>query len=149
MNYRTMLFASGKTTTGLDVPEAIIEALGAGKRPPVAVTLNGGYTYRTSIGSWEGRPVLPVSAEVRAGAGIAAGDEVEVDITLDTAPRAVTVPKDLASALAGDAAAQTFWDTLSYSNKRRHVLQIDGAKSAETRQRRIDKSLADLRAGKK
>jgi len=92
--------------------------------------------------------MLPVSAEVRAGAGIAAGDEVDVEMDLDTAPREVAVPSDVAEALAQDADAERFFAGLSYSNKRRIVLSIEEAKSPETRQRRIDKAITDVRAGR-
>lgn len=93
--------------------------------------------------------MLPLSAENRAGAGVAAGDAVEVDLELDTEPRVVTVPPDFAEALARDADARRFFDSLSYSNQLRHVLAIEDAKTPETRQRRIDKAVTMLREGKK
>jgi uncharacterized protein YdeI (YjbR/CyaY-like superfamily) len=92
--------------------------------------------------------MLPVSAEIRASAGVAAWDEVEVEVELDTAPREVVVPPDFAAALDADAEAKRNFDALSYSNKRRHVLSIEGAKSDETRQRRVAKALEELRSGK-
>ena len=92
--------------------------------------------------------MLPVSAEVRAGAGVAAGDEVDVNIELDTEPREVTVPPDLADALNRDADARRFFDGLSYSNKRRIVLSVEEAKTAETRQKRIAKAVSMLHEGK-
>ena len=95
-----------------------------------------------------GEFMLPVSAEVRESAGVAAGDEVDVDVELDTEPREVTVPSDLADALDGNAQARQFFDGLSYSNKRRVVLSIEEAKTAETRQRRIDSAIAKLREGR-
>jgi Bacteriocin-protection, YdeI or OmpD-Associated/Domain of unknown function (DUF1905) len=107
-----------------------------------------GYTYRSSVASIGGRFMLPVSGEVRERAGVAAGDEVDVDLELDTAPREVTVPPDLADALGRDAGAKRFFDGLSYSNKRRLVLAVEGAKSAETRQRRIAKTVDMLREGR-
>jgi uncharacterized protein YdeI (YjbR/CyaY-like superfamily) len=92
--------------------------------------------------------MLSLSAENRAGAGVAAGDEVDVDVELDTAPREVAVPSDLAGALDRDTDAKQFFDRLSYSHKLRHVLAIEGAKTAETRQRRIDKAITMLREGR-
>ena len=92
--------------------------------------------------------MLPVSAEIRGSAGVAAGDEVDVDIEPDTAPREVTVPPDFREALDRDADAKRFFDGLSYSNKQRFVLSIEGAKTAETRLRRIDKAMSDLREGR-
>jgi uncharacterized protein YdeI (YjbR/CyaY-like superfamily) len=92
--------------------------------------------------------MLPVSAEQRANAGVAAGDEVQVALELDTAPREVSVPADLAAALGKSAAARKFFEGLSYSNQRRIVLGIEDAKTPETRQRRIEKAVSNLKAGK-
>ncbi|MFI5913030.1 YdeI/OmpD-associated family protein [Dactylosporangium sp. NPDC051541] len=143
MRFRAVLERNGKTATGLPVPDEVLGALGAGKKPKVAVTING-YTYRSSVGSMGGRSMLPVSAEVRAGAGIAAGDEVDVDVELDTAPRTVEVPADLAAALDAEPAARAAFDALSYSGRRAHVLSVEGAKTAATRERRVAKVLETL-----
>lgn len=147
MKFTTTLELAKKTATGIQVPNDIVEALGAGKKPPVVVTI-GSYSYRSTVASMGGRFMLPVSAEHRAGAGIEAGDEIEVALELDTAPRELEVPQDFADALDGTAEARQFFDSLSYSNKRRFVLNIEGAKTAETRQRRIEKSLLLLGEGK-
>lgn len=129
------------------VPSEIVEALGSGKRPPVRVTI-GDYTYRSTVAPMSGRFMLPVSAEVRQNAGVAAGDNVDVEVVPDTAPREVALPPDFAAALEQDAQAKRFFDRLSYSNKQWHVLSIEGAKTAETRQRRIEKSVGMLRDGR-
>jgi hypothetical protein len=147
MRFRTTVQQAGKTATGIQVPDAVVEALGSGKRPPVKVTING-YTYRSTVAVVAGAHMVGVSAESRAGAGIAGGDEVEVDIELDTAPREVAVPADLAAALDAEPNARRTFDKLSYSNKSWHVLQVTGAKSEETRQRRIAKSVATLKEGR-
>jgi hypothetical protein len=147
MKFRALILLGGKTATGIPVPDEVIASLGAGKRPAVSVTING-FTYRTTVGIVDGRPMLPLSAENRASAGAAAGDEVEVEIELDSAPREVSVPPDFAAALARDADAKRTFEGLSYSLKQFHVQQIEGAKTAETRQRRIEKSIATLHEGK-
>jgi hypothetical protein len=147
MRFRGTIETTGKTAAGIRIPDDVMEGLGGGKRPAVRVTI-GSYTYRSSIGTVDGLPMLPVSVEHRAQAGVAGGDDVDVDIELDTEPREVTVPDDFATALAADAAARATFDGLSYSLKRWHVLQIDGAKTAETRQRRIDRSIEALRLGR-
>jgi hypothetical protein len=147
MKFKTTLELSKKTATGIQVPDEIVEALGAGKKPPVKVTI-GSYTYRSTIASMGGKFMLPVSHENRDGAGIQAGDEIEVKLELDTAPREVSVSEDFAEAMDRHPDARKFFDSLSYSNKRRFVLNIEGAKSAETRQRRIEKSVDLLREGK-
>jgi hypothetical protein len=134
----------GKNATGFEVPEAVVTGLGAGRRPPVTVSI-GDYQYRSSIASMGGRFMVPVSAEVRKATGVAAGDEVEVRLELDTQPREVTVPDDFASALDGEPEAKRRFESLSYSHKRQHVMAIDEAKTAETRKRRIDKAIAMLK----
>ena len=147
MRFRTTIEQSGKTTTGIEVPEQVVEALGAGRRPAVTVTING-YTYRSTVAVLGGRYMVGVSAEHRAGAGVAGGDEVDVDIELDTAPREVSVPADFAAALDAEPAARRTFDGLSYSNRSWHVLQVEGAKTGETRQRRITRSVDILKQGR-
>lgn len=147
MRFHTKILQGGKTATGIRVPDEVVEALGAGKRPAVSVTING-YTYRSSIAVMGGEFMVGVSADNRAGAGVQGGDDVVVDIELDTAPREVAVPADFATALASEPAARQTFDRLSYSNKSWHVLSIEGAKTEETRQRRIAKSIEALRAGR-
>jgi hypothetical protein len=144
MRFRATIELHGKTATGIVVPSDVVEALGGGKKPPVSVTL-GGHSYRTTIAPRGERYLIPVSAENRAGAGVAAGDEVDVDIELDTAPREVPVPRDLADAL--DADARRTFDALSYSRKQSLVLPIEQAKTPETRQRRLAKAVSVLRGG--
>jgi hypothetical protein len=147
MRFRTTILQSDKTATGIRVPAEVVEALGAGKRPKIKVTIRG-YTYRSSIAVMGGDFMVGVSADNRAGAGVAGGDEVDVDVELDTEPREVTVPPEFAAALDAEPAARRTFDGLSYSNKSWHTLQIAGAKSDETRQRRIAKSVEALRDGR-
>jgi hypothetical protein len=144
MKFRTTIIQSGKTATGLVVPPDVVEALESGKRPPVTVSI-GDHTYRSTVAVMGGEFMLPLSAENREAAGVAAGEEVEVEIELDTAPREVAVPDDFKQALAGEDKARRFFEGLSYSHQRRIVLGIEGAKTAETRQRRIDKAVSMLR----
>ena len=147
MKFRTTILQSGKTATGIRVPDEIVEALGAGRRPAVRVTVNG-YTYRSSIAVMGGESMLGFSSEHRAATGLGGGDEVDVELELDTAPREVTVPPDFAAALDAEPTARATFDRLSYSNKSWHTLSIDGAKTDETRQRRIAKSVEALKAGR-
>ena len=145
--FQTTLLTAGKTATGIVVPTTVIEGFGSSKKPAVNVTING-YGYRSTVAVMNGKFTLPVSAEHRSGAKIAAGDTVNVTLELDTAPRVLKVPGDFSDALEVDAAAKTFFDGLSYSNQRRFVLSINKAKTPETRARRITKSVEMLRAGK-
>lgn len=148
MRFTTTIQLEGKTATGFRVPPAVVETLGQGrKRLPVVVTI-GSYTYRSTIAPYSDIYMLPLAAEHREAAGVAAGDEIEVDLVVDDAPREVEVPADFAAALDADPAARRTFDALSYSNKRAHTLNIEGAKSPETRQRRIEKSIATLREGR-
>jgi hypothetical protein len=147
MRLRATLEQTGKTTTGFRIPESVVEALGSGKRPPVRVTING-YSYRNTIAVMGGEYWLGVSAEHRAGAGVAGGDVLDVDLELDSAPREVVVPDALAAALDAEPAARATFDRLSYSNKSWHVLQVLDAKTDETRARRIAKSVEILKAGR-
>ena len=105
MKFRATAELGGKTATGIEVPEDVVAALGSGNRPPVTVTI-GGHTYRTTVAWMGGRFLIGLSAENRTAAGVAAGDEVDVEIELDAEPREVEVPADLAEALAQDDAAR-------------------------------------------
>lgn len=147
MRFRATIESNGKTATGIRVPEEVVTGLGTGKRPPVRVTING-HTYRSTVAVMGGVFMMGVSAENRASAGVAAGDVVDVDIELDTQPREVTVPPDFAKALSADPAARRTFDALSFSLKQWHVLSVEGAKTLETRQRRIARSVGTLREGR-
>jgi hypothetical protein len=144
MRFRTTLLQTGKTAVGMRVPDEVVEALGAGKRPPVRVTING-YTYRSTIAVMGGVFMVGVSAEHREHAHVAGGDEVDVDIEIDTQPRELTLPDDFAQDLDREPEAKRFFATLSFSRKQALVLPIDQARTPETRQRRIEKALAALR----
>jgi Bacteriocin-protection, YdeI or OmpD-Associated/Domain of unknown function (DUF1905) len=144
MKFRTTLQLAGKAATGFDVPAEIVESFAAGKRPPVTVTING-YTYRNTVAVMGGGYMIGVAAEHRSKARIKAGDDIDVDIQLDTAPRTVEVPADLRKALAADSTAKKAFDKLSYTHQREHVRALEDAKKPETRRRRLDKTLAMLR----
>jgi hypothetical protein len=147
MKFRTTLELAGKTATGMRVPADVVESFGVGKRPPVTVTING-YTYRSTVAVYGGQYLVGVAAEHREKAGVSAGDELDVEMELDTAPREVAVPPDFAEALDADEGARRFFDGLNYSNKRRLVEAIEGVKSAETRQRKIATTVERLREGR-
>lgn len=147
MRFRTTLLQSGKSAVGIQVPPEVVEALGSGKRPPVRVTING-YPYRNTIAVMGGVFMVGVSAEHRANAHVAGGDEVHVDIQLDTAPRELALPADFSEGLAREPDARRTFEALSYSRKQALVLPIEQAKTPETRQRRVDKALVTLRGGR-
>jgi len=147
VSFKATVLAAGKTATGIQVPDEAVAQLGTSKKPAVYVTIND-YAYRSTVASMGGKFMLPVSAEIRNNAGVSAGDQVEITLRLDTNPREVTVPMDLKQALEEHQQAYKFFEGLSYSNKLRIVLSVEGAKTAETRLRRIEKAVGDLAAGK-
>jgi hypothetical protein len=138
----TVLKDNEKEATGLRVPEEIVVGLGQGKKPPVKVTLNG-YTYRTTVAVMGGVYMLSLSAENRKAAGVKGGDEVEVTVELDSEPRTVEVPADLAAALAQQGARAAF-DAQAPSARKEFVRQVESAKAQETRERRIAGIVAKL-----
>jgi hypothetical protein len=143
-SFRTVLEATGGKNVGIVVPPEVVASFDRGKRVPVVVTIDGGYTYRTTIASMGGRSMLSFNAETRRETGRGAGDEVEVALELDDAPRVVEVPEDLAAALAADPAAAAAWDKLAYSHQRAHVTAIESAKASDTRARRVAAAVAKL-----
>jgi hypothetical protein len=135
MRFETTLFLVGNNT-GIDVPPAVLEQLGGGKRPLVNVTVNDGYSYRSAIAPMAGRHLIAFSSDKRAATGLKGGEAITVELTLDTEPRTVEVPEDLAAALA-DAGLRAAFDTLAPSHQKAHVTSVEGAKAAETRARRV------------
>jgi len=134
----------GKTATGVVVPAELVERLGRGKRPPVTVTING-YSYASTVAPMGGQFLVGVAAVHRGRAAIAAGDDVEVTLTLDTSERTVAVPDDLARALDGTPDGRAHFDALSFTNRREIVEGLESAKKPETRARRLAAAVARLR----
>jgi hypothetical protein len=146
MRFRTKILAAGKTAAGVEVPAKVVAALGSSKRPPVRATING-FTYRSTVAVMGGKFMLGVSNDVRQSAGVAAGETVDIDLELDTEAREVPMPPDFAAALARDAKAKKFFESLSYSKKLRLVIPID-IKNVETRKQRIAKTVEQLKEGR-
>jgi hypothetical protein len=144
MRYQTRMRQTGNNT-GIEVPDEVLDELGGGRRPAVRVTVNG-YSFSATVGSMGGRAMLAFSAARRAESGLAGGDDLDVDIELDTAPRTVEVPGDLAAALDA-AGARAAFDGLAPSARKAHVTAVEGAKAEATRQRRIEAIVAKLAAG--
>ncbi|MCA9943970.1 MAG: DUF1905 domain-containing protein [Anaerolineales bacterium] len=138
-----VLQEEGMNATGIQVPAEVITALDSGKRPKVKVSLKG-YTYRSTVAAYGEVFMLPLSKEHREAAGVQAGDTVEVTLELDTEPRTVDVPDDLAMALKEGGVTAVF-DTLAPSKRKEYVRQVTSAKAEETRQRRIAKIVSTLK----
>ena len=148
MKYRTTIRqAEGSSATGIEIPDEVLTALGAGRKPAVRLSVNG-YSYRSTVATVDGRYMVSLSSEHRAASGLDGGDEVEVDIEVDSSPREIDMPDDFAAALDAEPAARATFDGLSNSLKRYHVDLINGAKTDDTRQRRIEKSVATLKEGR-
>ena len=147
LSFTTTVFQSGNNT-GIVVPDEIVEQLGKGKKPPVKVMIND-HTYRNTVAVYGGQFMIGISADNRSKANVKGGDKITVTLELDIEPREVILPSDFEKALSNNTAAKIFFESLSYSNKRHYVLPIGQAKTGETRQRRIQKAISDLAAGKK
>src|SRR6188768_2287023 len=126
MRFETTLSQIGNNT-GIEVPPGIVEELGAGKRPAVNVSVNG-YEYRSTIATMGGRFMIAFSSDKRAATGLRGGDPIAVELTLDTAPRTVEVPADLASALDA-AGVRAAFDALAPSAQKADVTNVEGAKA--------------------
>jgi hypothetical protein len=146
VTFEATVAATGNNT-GIVVPDEVIGQLEAGKRPPVVACVNG-YEYRTTAGVMGGKSMIPISAAIRAATGLKGGDPVSVTLTVAEAPREVTIPPDFATALAAEPRASAFFDKLANSLRRYHIDSITSAKTADTRQRRIDKAIALFLDGK-
>ncbi len=146
VTFDTTVSAFGNNT-GIEVPPALIEQLGGGARPPISVDVNG-YVFRSTVGVMGGKHLVGISAAIRKETGLKGGDPVHVTLTLATTPREVDMPADFAAALAAEPTAKAFFDGLSNSLQRYHVDNVNGAKTDDTRQRRIDKAVALFLAGK-
>jgi len=142
MKFETTLSQMGNNT-GIEVPADVVEALGGGKRAAVVVDVNG-YVFSSTLGVMAGKHLVPFSADKRAATGLSGGDAISVDVQLDTAPRTVEVPDDLAAAL-GDAGARGAFDALSPSARKAHVTAVESAKAADTRARRVAAIVDKLR----
>jgi hypothetical protein len=125
-----------------------VAAVGEGaKRFPVVATING-YTWRTSVTRMGGEFLLGLNKEVRQGAGVGTGDEVDVIVELDSAPREVEVPEALAAALTANPEVKAIFDRMAFTHRKEYARWIADAKQEQTRQRRLEQAMEMIRAGK-
>ncbi len=146
VSFDTTLSAFGNNT-GIEVPDEVIEELNAGKRSSLMVRVNG-YVYQVTPGVMDGRTMLSFSADHRQKSGLQGGDEIHVELAVATTPPEVEMPDDFRKALE-ESDTKAFFDSLSNSLQRYHCDQINGAKTEETRQRRIEKAVGLFKQGKK
>ncbi len=145
ITFHTTILQTGKNTAGIQVPEEVIDKLGAGKRPLVRVTINN-YSYRSAVAVMAGKFMISFNPEHRKATGVQGGDETDVTLELDLEPRTVEIPKDLKDALMKASALDNF-ESAAPSMKKEYVRQVEEAKAQETRERRIAKIVEKLSAG--
>jgi uncharacterized protein YdeI (YjbR/CyaY-like superfamily) len=145
LHFRTKILTAGKTATGIQIPDEVIAALATGRKPAVKITING-FTYRSTVAVMNGRFMVGINAENREKAKVAGGDVVDVRIELDTEIREIAVPKDFQEILVRSPRVKAAFDGLSYTKRRVIVEGIVGAKTVETRERRIEKAIRELEA---
>ena len=139
VSFETTLSAFGNNT-GIIVPTDAISQLDAGARPAVDVEVNG-YRYRSTVAVMAGKSLISVSAAIRKTTGLVAGDAIHVTLTVNESPREVEIPGDLAEAFAANPGTEKFFASLSNSLQRYHLDTIGGAKTDETRQKRVTKAI--------
>lgn len=133
----------------IDIPFDVEKTFGSHNRVPVRGTLNGA-PYRSSVFKMGGDcHFMVVNRQLRSAAGVKGGETVPVTMERDDAPRVIEPPADFARALKGNRDAQATWGKLSYTHQREHVQHVEDAKKPETRERRIEKSIELLAAGRK
>jgi hypothetical protein len=142
VRFQAKVIPSGNATA-VEVPDAVMRALGPQGRPPVAITING-HGWRSRVAAMRGLRLIGISAAHRAAAGIAEGDVVEIEVVLDDQPREVELPDDLAGALGASAGARDAFDRLPFGLRQKHVRAIEEARSAAVRARRIEKLAESL-----
>ena len=146
--FRALVERGEGSVCAIHIDFDVEKAFGKRGRVPVRGTLNGA-PFRARIFKMGGRPFMVVNRELREAAGVSGGETVPVTVEHDTEPRVVTPPDDFARALKENEDAQATWDKLSYTHRREYVEHIEDAKKPETRQRRIEKSVSLLAAGRK
>jgi Bacteriocin-protection, YdeI or OmpD-Associated/Domain of unknown function (DUF1905) len=146
--FRALVERGEGSVCAIQIDFDVEQAFGKRGRVPVRGTLNGA-PFRGSLFPMGGCHFMVVNRHLRAAAGVRGGETVPVSMERDDEPRTISPPADFARALKGDDEARATWDKLSYTHRREHVEHIEEAKRPETRQRRIEKSVALLAAGKK
>ena len=129
-------------------PFDVEKTFGVRGRVPVRGTLNGA-PFRAAIFKMSGEHFMVVNRHLRAASGVRGGETVPVTVERDDEPRLIEPPADFARALKGNKDARATWDKLSYTHQREHVEHIEEAKKPETRERRIERSIQMLAAGRK
>jgi hypothetical protein len=146
VKFHATILRTGKNTAGIEVPTDVLEKLGGGKRPLLWVTIKQ-YTYRSAIGTMGGKAMIPLSAPNREAAGVEGGEQLYITIKLDLESRNVQPPEDLRAALVKAGVLDAF-EKSAPSMQKEYARQVEEAKAADTRQRRISKIVERLAAGR-
>ena len=132
--------------TLVPVPRDVASRMGLTGMPKVEAVI-AGQPYRGSLMPMgDGTYCLGVLKSIQEAAGVKQGDTVTVELELDTTPRVVEQPADLARAITRDKKAAAAWDQLSFTNKKEMARSLEEAKKPETRQRRLAAALEKLRS---
>ncbi len=144
--FRARLMPPGEPgeTSFFVVPFDVKEAFGKA-RPPVEITIKR-HSYRTTVAVYGGKYYVVAKQAVQQATGLAPGDDVDVTMALDEAPRTISPPPDLAAALRKSRLANDGWKACSYTHKKEHADAILGAKKPETRVRRVEVAVVMLTA---
>jgi hypothetical protein len=130
---------------GVLIPLDVAEAMGGRKQFRVVGTLNG-VPLRSSTFPYEGEGLwLGVHKATREAAGAAFGDEVELAISRDDAPRVLELPPELEAALAAEPSLRDRFESLSFTRRRELAESIAKAKKPDTRAARVARALTALR----
>lgn len=136
--------ARGPGATVLLIPADVATALGGLKQQRVIGSVNGGEPFTTSTYPWKGVGLyVGVPKASRDAVGVGLGDEVELEV--DTRPRAIALPPELETAFAAEPELRTRFEALSWSRKQLIAEPVAAAKKPETRAARLVKALAELR----
>lgn len=141
--FKTTILGFGNHAA-IEIPDKNLEELGGNRRAPLKVTLNG-YTYQSTAAGMDGRCLVVFPTKDREASGVKAGDTLDVTLELDSGYREVDMPDELTEALAANKLDKIFHD-LTYSKRKEYARQVRDAKAEDTKQRRIDKIIAELRS---
>ena len=131
----------------LRLPAEVSRRFPEGNQPQVEGTINT-QPFRAPLdGDPAGGHWLRVNKAMSEGAGAAAGDKVELAI-LGPEPQP-SPPADMLEAFKGSAAALELWDKLEPHVQRDWIRWIELAKKAETRERRVVRTIEQLEEGKR
>ena len=131
----------------VEFPGDVEKLFGVKGRVPVRVTFDGEAYRGSMVRMGTPKHLLLILKEIREKLGKGPGDRIRVTVELDDAPRVVALARDIEAAYRTAGVLERY-RAMSFSHQREWALWIDEAKRAETRARRIAKSIAELKPAK-